>query len=179
MRAKVAKSGTIHFQHSMFSTDDRDPDYPPKADPSPPETEDVADLREFFQVDYREAYEVMLDALRNEEDPWLASISIDPQRSVPVGICPPGGSDHLNRGARAGPRLTANTSKPTSVKRLLRNWSLPMTGRCDRKGQLMKRKPKRDTVRDGIYTILSAAIFFPFVIRLIIDFPEMVSIFQI
>ena len=43
----------------------------------------------------------------------------------------------------------------------------------------MKRKPKRDTVRDGIYTILSAAIFFPFVIRLIIDFPEMVSIFQI
>ena len=87
MKAKVAKSGTIHFQHSMFSTDDRDPDYPPKADPSPPETEDVADPREFFQVDYREAYEVMLDALRNEEDPWLASISIDPQRSVPVGIC--------------------------------------------------------------------------------------------
>ena len=103
------------FQHDLFggrtfvTPTDKRPPPPPFRDSFQEELDTGVDYpmpcrlapeplapRETFQVDYREAYEVMLDALRNEEDPWIASISIDPQRSVPIGNCELDGSITLS-----------------------------------------------------------------------------------
>ena len=67
MRAKVAKSGTIHIQESMFSRDERDEmEAPaPKADPG----------TQAYSITYGQVYNAVLDAYRAGEPPEAIEVT--------------------------------------------------------------------------------------------------------
>ena len=70
MRPKVAKSGTIHIQHSMFA----DEEHPPKADPS----------RYVYTITFSAAYEGFLEAYRKGEPPDKAEVVTDGGYAVQI-----------------------------------------------------------------------------------------------
>ena len=70
MRPRVAKSGTIHVQHSMFA----DEHYPPKADTT----------RYVYTITFSTAYEGFLEAYRKGEPPDTAEVVTDGGYAVEI-----------------------------------------------------------------------------------------------
>ena len=93
MRPRVAKSGTIYIQHSMFSTDERDALTTPADDDTHEEEEkakaeslpdvgktprpDDLSAAPGYTVSAKVAYEAMMDAMRDNIDPLMVEVKTD------------------------------------------------------------------------------------------------------
>ena len=84
MRPRVAKSGAVHIQHSMFPPTKAEQAEQPRAEAEPSPQPDLPPAR---HVTYVQAYELMLDALRTASDPWETEAELANGLRVPLYTC--------------------------------------------------------------------------------------------